>query len=85
MRLLIHQVLKDLRLLRWLALAWILPPLLRRRGGRADVARSSLNLGLLREQLAELAADLASGILTQEKYEWARLIAWEGSMHGVRE
>jgi len=54
------------------ALAWILPPLLRRSPANAAVARSNLNVGLLREQLAELEADLASGALSTEKYAQAK-------------
>jgi cytochrome c-type biogenesis protein CcmH len=54
------------------ALAWVLPPLLRRRAPRTDVERASLNVRLLREQLAELEADLASGTLSAGKYTQAK-------------
>ncbi len=54
------------------ALLWILPPLLRRDAASTDVARSALNVGLLREQLAELEADLAGGTLSAEKYAQAK-------------
>jgi cytochrome c-type biogenesis protein CcmH len=54
------------------ALLWILPPLLRRAPANTAVARSNLNVGLLREQVAELEADLASGTLSAEKYAQAK-------------
>lgn len=55
-----------------LALAWVLPPLLRRRPPDAGVDRAQSNLALLREQVADLDADLASGTLPAEKYSQAR-------------
>jgi cytochrome c-type biogenesis protein CcmH len=55
-----------------LALAWVLPPLLRRRRPGVNVERAESNVALLREQLAELDADLASGTLSTEKYAQAR-------------
>ena len=55
-----------------LALAWVLPPLLRRRRPGVNVERAESNVALLREQLADLDADLASGTLSAEKYAQAR-------------
>ena len=55
-----------------LALAWVLPPLLRRRPRASGVDRARSNVELLREQLAELDADLAAGTLSPEKYSQAR-------------
>jgi cytochrome c-type biogenesis protein CcmH len=55
-----------------LALAWVLPPLLRRRPRAVDVERDASNLALLRDQLAELDADLKSGTLAAEQYSKAR-------------
>lgn len=55
------------------ALGWILPPLLRRRATTDGVARASLNLDLLRDQLIELDADLANGTLSAEQHAQAKL------------
>lgn len=53
------------------ALAWVLFPLLRRRTA-AGVAQSVSNLSIYRDQLAELEADVKSGVLTPEHYEQAK-------------
>jgi cytochrome c-type biogenesis protein CcmH len=54
------------------ALAWVLPPLLRRRG-RGEVSRQVSNLAILRDQLAELDADLRNGTLSPEQHARARV------------
>lgn len=54
------------------AVAWVLVPLLARRT-HASPDPEATNLTVLRDQLAELAADLARGTLTQERYEQAKL------------
>jgi len=53
------------------ALAVVLPPLLRR-GSRPALARAQSNLVLLQDQLAELESDLKSGTITAERYHQAR-------------
>ncbi len=53
------------------ALAWVLVPLLRGHQG-AGVIREASNVALLRDQLTELDADLASGTLARDQYEQAR-------------
>lgn len=53
------------------ALAWIVVPLARRRGA-ADVDRDASNAAILRDQVAELDADLARGALTAESHAEAR-------------
>jgi cytochrome c-type biogenesis protein CcmH len=54
------------------AVAWVLVPLLRsRRGTSPD--EGATNLAVLRDQLAELDADLARGTLTAERHEQAKL------------
>jgi len=53
------------------AVAWVLVPLLARRE-RTSPDPEVANLALLRDQLAELAGDLARGTLTQERYEQAK-------------
>jgi cytochrome c-type biogenesis protein CcmH len=55
-----------------IALAWIVPTLLRRTA-RAQVAGSaSSNLVLLRDQMAEVERDVANGTLSRDQYEVAR-------------
>jgi cytochrome c-type biogenesis protein CcmH len=49
------------------ALAWVLWPLLRRREARS-VDQSATNLGILRDQLADLEAERASGALSDANY-----------------
>jgi cytochrome c-type biogenesis protein CcmH len=54
------------------ALAFILPPLLKRRGAGEEITRDAANVGVYRDQLAELDSDLESGTLTREQYEQSR-------------
>ena len=51
-----------------LCLAFILPPLLRGSSNRADVDRARANLGVLKDQLAELESDNARGIVADAQY-----------------
>ena len=53
------------------ALAWVLVPLLRR-AAPIGIAGEASNVALLRDQLAELDADLANGTLHREQFEQAR-------------
>jgi cytochrome c-type biogenesis protein CcmH len=53
------------------AVAWILVPLLRRRD-RGDVDRDASNAAILRDQLAELDADLARGAISAASHGEAR-------------
>ena len=53
------------------ALAWVLVPLLRHRRA-APVDREVSNVALLRDQLRELDADLANGVMPADRYEQAR-------------
>jgi cytochrome c-type biogenesis protein CcmH len=50
------------------ALAWLLPPLLRQNTGVDRHDRDQMNLGLLRDQLAELEAERARGAISNEQY-----------------
>ena len=60
-------------LLTALALAFILPPLLRKDDfGTQQMRRDELNLTVLRDQLRELDADLAEGLIKQAAYDSAR-------------
>ncbi len=53
------------------ALAWIIVPLVRRRGGEGiDPAASNLNI--LRDQIAEIEGDLAAGTITTAQHDEAR-------------
>lgn len=54
-----------------IACAWVLVPLLSRRRGVA-IDREASNLSVLRDQRAELEADLANGVISAEQYEAAR-------------
>lgn len=49
----------------------LLPPLLRRRGSAAELSRDAVNTAVYREQLRELAEDLAAGTLSRAGYEEA--------------
>ena len=54
-----------------IAVACVLVPLLR--GGKpAGVAREASNVEILRDQLSELDADLASGAMPRGRYDEAR-------------
>ncbi len=56
-----------------LTLAFILPPLLRREtASNVHVQRDELNLAVLRDQLAELDADLEAGLIDPAGYQSAR-------------
>jgi cytochrome c-type biogenesis protein CcmH len=55
-----------------LALAFVLPTLLRRNRGEPPVESASANSAIRRAQLAELDADLRSGTLTADQYGEAR-------------
>ncbi len=50
-----------------IGLAWVMPPLLRG-GARARVDRTAVNLGILKDQLAELEAERARGAIAEEQY-----------------
>jgi cytochrome c-type biogenesis protein CcmH len=50
------------------ALAWLLPPLLRRESTAATTDRMQLNLALLRDQLADLEAEHVRGAVPPEQY-----------------
>jgi len=54
------------------ALAFVLPPLLRRKPATGHVDRAAVNVAIYHDQLAELKADLASGELDADQYEDAR-------------
>ena len=51
------------------ALPFVVLPLWRNTGNKNDVLRDEANLEILRDQSAELEADLRNGLLTQDAYE----------------
>jgi len=55
-----------------IALAWVLPVLLRRRDTAVIVQTRASNLAILKDQLAELEQDVAAGTLPQAQYQQAR-------------
>ncbi len=50
-----------------IGLAWLLPPLLRG-GARKPIDRVAINLGILKDQLAELEAERARGAIGEQQY-----------------
>ena len=54
------------------ALAWLLPTLLKRQRSASATTEAASNLSILRDQLAELERDLARGTLSQADYQQAR-------------
>ena len=53
------------------ALAFVLPALLRARGGSGKAARRDVNIAVYRDQLKELDADRANGLLADDQaYAW---------------
>lgn len=56
-----------------LALAFVLPPLLRRRDAAAKMARRDINIAVYRDQMKEMEADRANGLLSEEQFQTAKL------------
>jgi len=54
------------------AVAFVLPPLIRRRRAAPGAANDATNVAVYRDQLRELEADLAAGTLAREQYDDAR-------------
>jgi cytochrome c-type biogenesis protein CcmH len=65
-------------------LAWVLWPLLSRKGS-GPVSRRAVNVSIYRDQLRELETDLAAGTLAQADYERARAELEARLMEDVRE
>ncbi|MBS4096366.1 MAG: c-type cytochrome biogenesis protein CcmI [Sulfuricella sp.] len=55
------------------ALAFVLPPLLRRSPNSGDVDRMAVNIAIYRDQLQDLENDLKNSELNQEQYQGAKL------------
>lgn len=56
-----------------IALAFVLPPLLRRRDAAARAARRDINIAVYRDQMRELETDRANGLLSEEQFQTAKL------------
>lgn len=56
-----------------IALAFVLPPLLRRKGAAAKAARRDINIAVYRDQLHEMETDRANGLLTEEQFQTAKV------------
>jgi cytochrome c-type biogenesis protein CcmH len=56
-----------------IALAFVLPPLLRRRAAEAKAARKDINIAVYRDQMREMEAERASGLLSDAQFESAKL------------
>jgi cytochrome c-type biogenesis protein CcmH len=52
-----------------IALAFVLPPLLRKREVAAKAARRDINIAVYRDQMKEMEADLANSLLSEEQYQ----------------
>lgn len=55
------------------ALAFVLPPLLRRKSATEKSDRRDVNIAVYRDQLKELEADRSNGLLSDEQFQGARL------------
>ncbi len=55
------------------ALAFILPPLLRRRSTAEKPARRDINIAVYRDQLKEMEAERGNGLLSEEQFKIAKL------------
>jgi len=52
-----------------IALAFVLPPLLRKREVTAKAARRDINIAVYRDQMKEMEADRANSLLSEEQYQ----------------
>jgi len=55
------------------ALAFVLPPLLRKRETIAKAARRDINIAVYRDQMKEMEADRANGILSEEQFQLSKV------------
>lgn len=56
-----------------IALVFVLPALLRTRAGAGKAARRDVNIAVYRDQMKELEADRANGLLSEAQFETAKL------------
>lgn len=55
------------------ALAFVLPPLLRRKEAAAKAARKDINIAVYRDQMKEMEADRANGLLSEDQFQTAKV------------
>lgn len=55
------------------ALAFILPPLLRRKEIAAKAARRDINIAVYRDQMKEMEADRANGMISEEQFQTGKV------------
>lgn len=55
------------------ALAFVLPPLLRKREATAKAARRDINIAVYRDQMKEMEADRSNGLLTEDQFQTAKV------------
>lgn len=56
-----------------IALAFVLPPLLRRKEIAAKAARRDINIAVYRDQMKEMDADRANSLLSEEQYQVSKV------------
>jgi len=56
-----------------IALAFVLPPLLRRKEAAAKAARKDINIAVYRDQMKEMEADRANGLLSEDQFQTAKV------------
>jgi len=56
-----------------IALAFVLPPLLRKRAVQAKAARRDINIAVYRDQMKDLESDRAGGLLSEEQFQAAKI------------
>ncbi|MDO9226411.1 MAG: c-type cytochrome biogenesis protein CcmI [Pseudomonadota bacterium] len=56
-----------------IALAFVLPPLLRKKAVAAKAARRDINIAVYRDQMKEMEADRANGLLSDDQYQSSKL------------
>jgi cytochrome c-type biogenesis protein CcmH len=56
-----------------IALAFVLPPLLRKKAVAAKAARRDINIAVYRDQMKDMEADRASGLLSEAQFQTAKV------------
>ncbi len=56
-----------------IALAFILPPLLRKKEAAAKAARRDINIAVYRDQMKEMEADRANGLLSEAQFQTSKI------------
>ncbi len=55
------------------ALAFVLPPLLRRKAAAAKAARKDINIAVYRDQMKEMENDRTNGLLSEDQFQVAKI------------